>query len=90
MCTEGCTGITATGIDVTSSNMVDGYQIVAVDPAVIPLGSKLIIHTKQGSFKAIALDTGGGIDGYELDVLVMTEQEARTFGVQEVTVELSI
>ena len=51
-------GRTATGAIVT-------YGIVAVDPAVIPLGTKMFI---PGYGYAIAADTGGAVKGYIIDL----------------------
>lgn len=51
-------GITATGVPVTRG-------IVAVDPEVIPLGTKLYI---PGYGYAVAADTGGAIKGYIIDL----------------------
>ena len=51
-------GRTATGRLVT-------YGIVAVDPAVIPLGTRLYI---PGYGYAVAADTGGAVKGYVIDL----------------------
>lgn len=51
-------GRTATGAIVT-------YGIVAVDPTVIPLGTKMFI---PGYGYAIAADTGGAVKGYIIDL----------------------
>ena len=42
-----------------------GYGVVAVDPRVIHLGSKLYI---EGYGYAIAGDTGGAVKGYIIDL----------------------
>ena len=82
-CSEGCTGITATGIDVTKTQYHEGRRIIAVDPGVIPLGTKgtLTLADCQ-SFAVIAADTGGAIRGNKIDVLVASENEARELGRQ--------
>ena len=54
----GGAGITATGIPAT-------YGVAAVDPSVIPLGSRLYI---PGYGEAVAADTGGAIYGYRIDL----------------------
>jgi 3D (Asp-Asp-Asp) domain-containing protein len=87
-CSTGCVGVTATGENVADSPYVDGKRVVAVDPDIIPLETEMTVHTSSGSFEAIALDTGGDIQGNRLDVLFMTKTKATTFGRQEVTVEL--
>src|SRR5699024_9646567 len=67
-CSTGCTGVTATGVDVSSSNYVRGKRVIAVDPNVIPLGSTVRVSTPNESFEALALDTGGDIKGNRIDI----------------------
>lgn len=87
MCAEGCSGITATGIDVRSTIYKDGMRIIAVDPSIIPLGSVVYVELSGGmAFKAIAADTGGAIKGYKIDVLVASESEARQLGRQSAVI----
>lgn len=68
-------GTTATGMPV-------GYGIIAVDPRVIPLGSR--VHV-SGYGDAIAADTGGAIRGNKIDVWLSCG-EAMAWGVRTVTV----
>ena len=72
----GGSGITATGIPAT-------YGVAAVDPSVIPLGSRLYI---PGYGEAIAADTGGAIYGYRIDLCMESYSEAMQFGRRDVTV----
>ena len=74
----GCTGITAIGIPAT-------YGVVAVDPGIIPLGSRVYI---PGYGEAIAADTGGAIYGYRIDLCMEDYYEAMDFGRRTVTVYL--
>lgn len=69
-------GITAMGIPAT-------YGIVAVDPDVIPLGSRVYI---PGYGEALAADTGGAIYGYRIDLCMESYNEAMEFGRRNVTV----
>ena len=69
-------GITAMGIPAT-------YGIVAVDPDVIPLGSRVYI---PGYGEALAADTGGAIYGYRIDLCMEDYWEAMDFGRRNVTV----
>src|SRR5699024_1188020 len=64
----GCSGVSATGMDLT-----DGPKGIAVDPSVIPLGSKV---WGEGYGEANTGDTGGDIQGNRIDVLYPTESEA--------------
>ncbi|MBB3108467.1 3D (Asp-Asp-Asp) domain-containing protein [Paenibacillus phyllosphaerae] len=66
---------------------------IAVDPERIPLGTKVYVTgydyngLPQGGMYAIASDTGGAIKGNRIDIFVpSSQQEARTFGYQYVTV----
>ena len=63
-------GLTAIGIPAT-------YGIVAVDPDVIPLGSKVYI---PGYGEALAADTGGAIYGYRIDLCMEDYWQAMDFG----------
>lgn len=57
--------------------------LVAVDPDVIPLGTKLYI---PGYGHAIADDIGGAIQGNRIDLAMDTLNEAYNFGIRNVTV----
>lgn len=88
-CSEGCTGRTRLGIDVSNTTTYQGRTVVAVDPDVVPLHSLLKIETKGGKvIHGIAADTGGKIDNLKLDILVGTYEEAVSFGRQPVTVTI--
>ncbi len=72
----GCSGITATGERA-------GHGIVAVDPRVIPLGTKLYI---PGYGYAIAGDTGGAIIGHRIDLGFDSQRAAMDFGRRKIVV----
>lgn len=61
------------------------YGIVAVDPNVIPLGSRLYI---EGYGEGYAADTGGAIKGNRIDLCFDTYEEAINFGMKNVTVTI--
>jgi 3D (Asp-Asp-Asp) domain-containing protein len=85
-CNTGCTGVTATGVDVSNRTTYQGYRVIAVDPSVIKLNSIVKVSTKDNSFHAIAIDTGGAIKGNIIDLLVGSKSKARENGRQYVTV----
>jgi 3D (Asp-Asp-Asp) domain-containing protein len=66
-----------------ANGMRAGYGIVAVDPRVIPLGTKLYI---EGYGYAIAGDTGGAIKGHRVDLGHTTYREADAVGRRHVRV----
>lgn len=77
--------LTATGHDVTDSIFYKGMRIIAVDPSIIPLGT--VVHI-DGIGQAIALDTGGRIQGNIVDLLVDTNNEAMNWGRRHITITL--
>lgn len=81
---SGCSGITASGVDVRDSVTYDGMCIVAVDRNKIPLWTKL----KVDGVTCIALDTGGAIKGNRIDILVGSKEEAYSKGIKNVEVEI--
>jgi 3D (Asp-Asp-Asp) domain-containing protein len=61
--------------------------VIAVDPRVIPLGSRVLIKFPDGhTVYAIAEDTGGAIKGNRIDVAKWSMDEAKDFGIQYVKV----
>ncbi|MBC1285690.1 LysM peptidoglycan-binding and 3D domain-containing protein [Listeria booriae] len=72
--------ITASGIDLN-----DNPRVIAVDPSVIPLGSKVYV---EGYGEAIAADTGGAIKGNKIDVHMNTVQACYNWGVKTVKVQI--
>lgn len=79
---NGCSGVTATGINLNNN---PDMKVVAVDPGVIPLGSKVWV---EGYGEAIAGDTGGAINGNRIDLHVPSKGEANAFGNQDVKVKV--
>lgn len=71
-------GRTATGIPV-------GWGVVAVDPAVIPLGTRMTI---PGYGAGVAADTGGAVRGATIDLWFPTLAQARAWGRRTVTITL--
>lgn len=73
---EGCTDYTYRGTYLRKG-------LVAVDPDVIPLGTKLYV---PGYGEAIADDIGGAIIGNRIDLAMDTLDEAFAWGKRDVTV----
>jgi 3D (Asp-Asp-Asp) domain-containing protein len=71
-------GRTATGLPV-------GFGIVAVDPAVIALGTRLSI---PGYGEGVAADTGGAVQGMTIDLWFPTLAQALAWGRRTVTITL--
>lgn len=71
------------GYTATMTIPIEG-RTVAVDPSVIPYGTKLIINGHSGY---IAEDCGGAIKGNRIDIFMNDYQEAIMFGKQYVVVE---
>ena len=78
----GCSGKTATGLNLREN---PDMKVIAVDPNVIPLGSKVYV---EGYGYAIAGDTGGAIKGNKIDVFIPTKSEARKWGRKTITIEV--
>lgn len=74
-------GITASGTRVRRN--INGYSTVAVDPTIIPLGTKLYI---EGYGYAIAEDTGGAIRGNKIDLYFNSDSQVSNWGVKYVNV----
>jgi uncharacterized protein YabE (DUF348 family) len=73
---------TATGT-VAKRSSSENYSTIAVDPRVIPLGTKVYV---EGYGFAIAEDTGGAIKGNKIDVFFNTYSEVYKWGVKNVEV----
>ena len=61
-------------------------RTIAVDPRVIPYGSRVYIPALGKTF--IAQDCGGGIKGNRIDIFMATEREARNWGVRIIEIEI--
>lgn len=77
-CCGKCDGITSTGTKATQG------RTIAVDPNIIPYGSKVKINGKE----YIAEDCGGAIKDNHIDVFFETHEDALEFGVQYANVFL--
>lgn len=71
-CGEWADGNTYTGTKATAN------RTIAVDPDVIPLGTKVEIDGRE----YIAEDIGGAVDGERVDIFFNSHEEALEWGVQ--------
>ncbi|MBS4198003.1 G5 and 3D domain-containing protein [Lederbergia citri] len=79
---NGCSGVTATGINLRAN---PNLKVIAVDPRVIPLGTKVWV---EGYGYAVAGDTGGAIKGNRIDIFVASKEEAYRFGRKQVKIRI--
>jgi peptidoglycan DL-endopeptidase CwlO len=86
--TSGTVTVTATGYSLrgrTATGAPVGWGVVAVDPSVIPLGTRMTI---PGYGEGIAADTGGAIKGNTIDLWFPTLAQANAWGRRTVTITL--
>jgi len=79
---NGCSGKTAIGIDLHAN---PGAKIIAVDPSVIPLGTKVYV---EGYGYAVAADTGTRIKGNKIDVFFASQSDAYRWGQRTVKIKI--
>ena len=84
----GTLTVTVTGYSIrgrTATGIPTAPGVVAVDPSVIPLGTRLTI---PGYGDGIAADTGGAVQGNTIDVWFPTHAQALAWGRRTVTITL--
>jgi len=69
----------------TASGLPVGHGIVAVDPSVIPLGTRMVV---PGYGEAVAADTGSAVRGALIDLWFPTVAAARAWGRRTVVITL--
>lgn len=79
---NGCSGTTATGINLLAN---PNAKVIAVDPSIIPLGTKVYV---EGYGYAVAADTGSAIKGYKIDVFIPSKADAYRWGVRKVKIKI--
>lgn len=79
---KGCSGITKTGINLLVNPHL---KVIAVDPKVIPLGSKVWV---EGYGNAIAGDIGGAIKGNKIDLFMPRVEDAYAWGRRTVRIKV--
>lgn len=83
---DDCVACNGNNLAMTASgtSLTEG-RTIAVDPSVIPLGSRIFI---EGYGVFVAEDTGGAIKGNKIDIAVSTHERANELGVQYANVYL--
>lgn len=79
-------GYTASGIKIIPGT---GMKVIAVDPKVIPLGTKVYVDGLNGAWDygyAIAADTGSAIKNLKIDLYMDTHSEALSWGRRSVNI----
>ena len=85
-----CCGKWASGYTATGTLATEG-RTIAVDPHVIPYGSRVLLIFPNGTQRTyIAEDCGGGVNGNHIDVFFDDHQAARVFGVQSAMAYLEV
>jgi uncharacterized protein YabE (DUF348 family) len=79
---NGCSGITATGLNLKAN---PNAKVIAVDPSVIPLGTKVYV---EGYGYAVAADKGGAIKGNKIDVFFPNKSQAYRWGNKRVKIKV--
>ncbi|MED4204768.1 G5 and 3D domain-containing protein [Neobacillus mesonae] len=79
---NGCSGRTATGFNLRAN---PNAKIIAVDPRVIPLGTKVYV---EGYGYAVAADTGGAIKGNKIDLFMSSKSDAYRWGRKQVKIKI--
>ncbi|SFB22658.1 MULTISPECIES: G5 and 3D domain-containing protein [unclassified Bacillus (in: firmicutes)] len=79
---NGCSGTTATGLNLRSN---PNARVIAVDPSIIPLGTKVYV---EGYGYAIAADTGSAIRGFKIDVFFSSKSDAYRWGRKKVKIKI--
>jgi 3D (Asp-Asp-Asp) domain-containing protein len=74
---------------VTASGEYTHRHVVAADPDILPLGTRIKI-TRAGRYSGeyVVADTGGKIQGRKLDIFLPSEAACRKFGKREVSVKV--
>ncbi len=79
-------GCTASGIKIVPGT---GMKVIAVDPKVIPLGTKVYVDGLNGAWDygyAIAADTGSAIKNLKIDLYMDTHEDALSWGRRSVNI----
>ena len=75
-----------TGYSTTSTGQKPVWGTIAVDPKVIPYGTKVYIPKFNKVF--IANNTGGAIKGNKIDIFMNTKKECYSWGRKNIEIHI--
>ena len=64
----------------TASGLPVSRGLIAADPAVLPLGTRVRVEAGEFSGEYVVADTGGAVRGRRIDIWTPTSREAMRFG----------
>jgi len=64
----------------TASGMLVSRGLIAADPSVLPLGTRVRVEAGSFSGEYVVADTGGAVKGHRIDIWTPTAREALQFG----------
>jgi 3D (Asp-Asp-Asp) domain-containing protein len=75
--------------DVTASGKVSRRGLVAADPDVLPLGSRIQV-SNAGAYSGVytVADTGSKVQGRHIDIFIPNRRQAKVFGKKTVLVRV--
>lgn len=83
---NGCSGTTANGLDLRAN---PNSKVIAVDPRLIKLGSKVELLNNGVSMGVYtAADTGGAIKGHKIDIFMSSKSRALEWGRQTISLRV--
>lgn len=74
------------GHNITATGTTPKWGTIAVDPSVIPYGTKVYIPMFDKVF--VAEDCGGAIKGNKIDIFMGSEQQCTNFGRQNIEIQI--
>ena len=75
-----------TGDGITATGTVPKYGTIAVDPSVIPYGTRVYIEELDKVFTAE--DCGGAIKGNTIDIFMTSEAQCNNWGIRNITIQI--
>jgi 3D (Asp-Asp-Asp) domain-containing protein len=83
---EGCIGVTKSGYNVKHTEYYKGMRVAACDNGMLPMYTVFV--SDQLKDKMICLDTGGGINNREIDILTHSREWALEWGRRDIEITI--